>query len=92
MRRGRRPAHVISPFPQQGGKRVVAWAFEGDCDPLRIRSNTFELEWPPRSGRRARFPEVDRAAFFPPEVARRKLNPAQAELLTRLEERLRSCE
>jgi predicted NUDIX family NTP pyrophosphohydrolase len=75
---------------QKGGKRVLAWAFEGDCDPASIRSNSFEMEWPPRSGRRAKFPEVDRASFFPPELARRKLNPAQAELVTRLEEKLSS--
>jgi predicted NUDIX family NTP pyrophosphohydrolase len=73
---------------QKGGKRVVAWAIEGDLDPTLVKSNTFELEWPPRSGRRQRFPEVDRAGFFPPELARRKLNPAQAELVDRLEKTL----
>jgi predicted NUDIX family NTP pyrophosphohydrolase len=73
---------------QRGGKRVVAWAFEGDCDPASVRSNSFEMEWPPRSGKRASFPEVDRASFFSPEIARAKLNPAQAELVTRLQEML----
>ena len=73
---------------QKGGKRVIAWAFEGDCDPDAIESNTFEMEWPPRSGRRQTFPEVDRAAFFPADVARVKLNPAQAALVDRLEEAL----
>jgi predicted NUDIX family NTP pyrophosphohydrolase len=73
---------------QKGGKRVLAWAIEGNLDPTAIQSNTFELEWPPRSGRSQRFPEVDRAGFFPPEIARRKLNPAQAELVDRLEKTL----
>jgi predicted NUDIX family NTP pyrophosphohydrolase len=77
---------------QKGGKRVIAWAFEGDLDPGAIRSNTFELEWPPRSGRRRAFPEIDRADFFSPEIARRKLNPAQAELVTRLEQELEANE
>ena len=73
---------------QKGGKRVTAWAFEGDCDPSAIRSNTFEIEWPPRSGQRQTFPEVDRAQFFSPDAARVKLNAAQAELVTRLENAL----
>jgi predicted NUDIX family NTP pyrophosphohydrolase len=73
---------------QKGGKRVVAWAVEGDLEPSAVKSNTFEIEWPPRSGRRERFPEVDRADFFPPDLARRKLNPAQAELVDRLERTL----
>lgn len=77
---------------QKGGKRVLAWAVEGDLDPTRVKSNTFEMEWPPRSGRRERFPEIDRAEFFPPELARRKLNSAQAELVDRLERRLASGE
>lgn len=73
---------------QKGGKRVVAWAIEGDLDPSLVKSNTFELEWPPRSGRKQRFPEIDRAGFFSPELARRKLNAAQAELVDRLEKTL----
>lgn len=75
---------------QKGGKRVIAWAFEGDGDPaaIDIESNTFEIEWPPRSGKRQSFPEVDRADFFSPDAARVKLNPAQAELVTRLEHTL----
>jgi predicted NUDIX family NTP pyrophosphohydrolase len=70
---------------QKGGKRVVAWAVEGDLDPSRLRSNTFEVEWPPRSGRKEKFPEIDRAEFFSPAIARVKLNAAQVELLDRLE-------
>jgi predicted NUDIX family NTP pyrophosphohydrolase len=68
---------------QKRGKIVHAWAFAGDCDPAAIRSNTYELEWPPRSGRRKVFPEVDRGAFFDPDTARRKLLPAQAPFVDR---------
>lgn len=70
---------------QKGGKVVQAWAFEGDCDPGRCVSNTFRLEYPPRSGKFQDYPEADRAAFFAVAEARRKINPAQAELLDRLE-------
>ena len=73
---------------QKGGKRVTAWAFEGDCDPAAIQSNTFEIEWPPRSGKKQSFSEVDRAEFFAPDAARVKLNAAQAELVSRLEDAL----
>lgn len=68
---------------QRAGKIVHAWAFEGDCDPAQVRSNTFEMEWPPRSGRRRAFPEIDRAAFFDPDTARRKILPAQAPFIDR---------
>ena len=73
---------------QASGKRVQVWAFEGDCDPALLASNDFEMEWPPRSGRMRRFPEVDRAEFFPPDDAVRRLNRGQAELVPRLVERL----
>jgi predicted NUDIX family NTP pyrophosphohydrolase len=69
---------------QEGGKVVTAWAAEGDLDPEAIRSNTFEMEWPPRSGRTQAFPEVDRAGWFGLEAAREKLNPGQAPFLDRL--------
>jgi len=69
---------------QKGGKIVRAWAVEGDFDPDRLESNTFELEFPPRSGRRRRFPEVDRAAYFDLDTARVKILAAQAPLLDRL--------
>jgi predicted NUDIX family NTP pyrophosphohydrolase len=69
---------------QKAGKRVRAFALEGRLEPQRIQSNTFELEWPPRSGRLQRFPEVDRAAWFELADARERINPAQAELLDRL--------
>jgi predicted NUDIX family NTP pyrophosphohydrolase len=70
---------------QKGGKTVHAWAFEGDLpESFECKSNLFEMEWPPRSGRRQKFPEVDQACFFLEEVARRKIKPAQAALLDRL--------
>jgi predicted NUDIX family NTP pyrophosphohydrolase len=73
---------------QKGGKVVRAWAAEGDLDADAVRSNTFRMEWPPRSGRTAEFPEVDRAGWFGIDEARVKLSPAQAEFLDRLLERL----
>jgi predicted NUDIX family NTP pyrophosphohydrolase len=76
---------------QKGGKVVHAWAFEGDLPvDFRLRSNTFDLEWPPRSGRIAKFPEVDRAEFFPTDRAREFINEAQAAFLDRLLEILKS--
>lgn len=70
---------------QAGGKTVQAWAVEGDLDVTQAHSNTFEMEWPPRSGKMQRFPEVDRAGWFDPDTARRKLIPAQAAFVDRLE-------
>lgn len=65
-------------------KILHAWALEADVDPTKVVSNTFAMEWPPRSGRQAEFPEVDRAAWFPLAVAAEKLHRGQVELLTRL--------
>lgn len=73
---------------QKGGKVVDAWAAEADFDPAALRSNTFTMEWPPRSGAEREFPEVDRAEWFEPVEAREKLLPAQVELVDRLLERL----
>jgi predicted NUDIX family NTP pyrophosphohydrolase len=73
---------------QRGGKAVRAFALEGDLDPADIESNTVEIEWPPRSGRRLEIPEVDRAEWFTLDAASRKVNPAQVELLRRLSEQL----
>ncbi|HEY3434436.1 MAG TPA: NUDIX domain-containing protein [Solirubrobacterales bacterium] len=75
---------------QRAGKVVEAWAAEAEFDPASLDSNTFTMEWPPRSGREAEFPEVDRAEWFGLEAAREKILPAQAELLDRLMERLES--
>jgi|SRR5271166_2851440 len=69
---------------QAGRKRVMAWAVGGDFDPGTLVSNDFEMEWPPRSGERRSFPEVDRAEWFEVDTARSKINPAQSELLDRL--------
>jgi predicted NUDIX family NTP pyrophosphohydrolase len=73
---------------QKSGKRVIAWAAEGDLDADAVRSNTFTMEWPPRSGSVRSFPEIDRAGWFSLDVAREKLNPAQVAFVDRLEERL----
>jgi len=69
---------------QAGGKRVFAWALEGDLDPAGIRSNSFELEWPPNSGRTQSFPEIDRAEWFALGKAREKILASQRELIERL--------
>lgn len=79
------PFLALTPVRQRAGKLVHAFACEGDCDPAALRSNTFEMEWPPRSGQRACFPEVDRAEFFAPALARTKINPAQVALMDELE-------
>jgi predicted NUDIX family NTP pyrophosphohydrolase len=85
---GIRPAGDWIPLgsiKQKGGKIVYAWAFEGDLpDSFKLKSNTFEMEWPPRSGKHGKFPEIDQAVFFSEEVARHKINPAQIALLDRL--------
>jgi predicted NUDIX family NTP pyrophosphohydrolase len=73
---------------QKSGKVVEAWAAEADFDPAQLRSNTFAIEWPPRSGSEREFPEVDRAEWLDPARAREKILPAQAELIDRLLERL----
>jgi len=75
----------LGSIKQKGGKIVHAWAFEGDLpDSFKLKSNTFKMEWPRHSGKRQTFPEIDQAAFFSEEVARRKINPAQVVLLVRL--------
>jgi predicted NUDIX family NTP pyrophosphohydrolase len=78
----------LGEITQKGGKVVRAWAFAGDCDPARAVSNTFEMEWPPRSGRTQSFPEMDRCAFFTLKLAREKIKPTQIPLLDRLKEHL----
>ncbi|MGH7033491.1 MAG: NUDIX domain-containing protein [Stellaceae bacterium] len=75
---------ALPPVRQAGGKTVLAWALAGDLDPASIRSNEFEMEWPPKSGKRRRFPEVDRGRWFALEEARRKINKAQIALLDAL--------
>lgn len=73
---------------QRAGKVVEAWATEADFDPATLASNTFSMEWPPKSGSMQEFPEVDRAGWFGLEAAREKILPAQGEFLDRLLERL----
>jgi predicted NUDIX family NTP pyrophosphohydrolase len=79
---------ALEPIKQRGGKIVVAWAVKGDLDPARLRSLRFEMEWPPRSGRRQSFPEVDRAEWFDLPTARRKILGGQAPFLDDLVRRL----
>jgi predicted NUDIX family NTP pyrophosphohydrolase len=69
---------------QPGGKRVLAWAFEGDCDPAKLESNTCLIEWPPHSGRQLEIPEVDRGAWFSIEAARGRMFKGQEAFLDRL--------
>jgi predicted NUDIX family NTP pyrophosphohydrolase len=78
------PALDLGEIRQKNGKRVTAWALEGDLDAETITSNTFTIEWPPRSGRRQEFPEIDRAGWFTLDAARVKILAAQAPLLDRL--------
>jgi predicted NUDIX family NTP pyrophosphohydrolase len=82
------PFLPLGEIVQKSGKRVTAWAVSGDGDPAQLRSNTFEMEWPPRSGRRQDFPEVDRIEWYGLEEARRKIIAAQRLLLDRLEQAL----
>jgi predicted NUDIX family NTP pyrophosphohydrolase len=79
------PFIPLTPVKQKAGKTVHAWAFEGDCDASCVVSNTYRVEWPPKSGQWQSFPEIDRAEFFDPETARRKINPAQAAFVEELE-------
>ena len=82
------PLLPLGDIVQPSGKRISAWAFEGDADPAALRCNAFELEWPPRSGRLQRFAEIDRVEWFAKEPASTKLLPAQRILLERLEQLL----
>jgi predicted NUDIX family NTP pyrophosphohydrolase len=82
------PLVALTPGRQSGGKVVHAWAGRGDFDPARLKSNMFSVEWPPRSGRRQMFPEVDRAAWFTLAQAREKILKGQLGLLDELEARL----
>jgi predicted NUDIX family NTP pyrophosphohydrolase len=86
---GKPSGELLSPLgeiTQKGGKRVIAFAVEGDFDVTSLRSNTFEMEWPPRSGRKESFPEVDQAQWMTIAQARTKILPSQIELLQRLVE------
>lgn len=84
------PYAPLPPLKQPSGKILSVWAAEGDADPTVMQSNTFTLEWPPKSGRQRQFPEADRAAWFDLPTARQKLLVGQRPLLDRLEEMLES--
>lgn len=81
----REPFLPLGDIRQKAGKRVHAWAWEGDADPAAVTSNEMRTEWPRGSGRMITFPEVDRCAWFSPAEARLKMNAAQAEFIGRLE-------
>ena len=80
---------ALGPVRQAGGKLVYAWAVEGDCKAESIKSNSFSMEWPPRSGSRKEFPEVDRAGWFSIELARKKILEGQLMLLDELQRKLK---
>ena len=85
------PFIPLKPVKQKGGKFVHAWAFEGNWLPPAIASNTFKIEWPPRSGRQVEYREIDRAEFFDVAAARRKINVGQVALIDELEEILKEA-
>lgn len=78
----------LNPVKQKGGKMVYAWAVEGDIDPEKIKSNSFEIEWPPRSGKMKSFPEIDKAAWFHLSEAQKKIIEAQSALIKELESKI----
>ncbi len=80
------PFIELKPIKQKGGKVVHAWAFQGDCDPSAVASNTFTMEWPPKSGRLMEFPEMDRAEFFDMAAAGQKIKAAQMPLVEECEQ------
>lgn len=84
------PFVLLGSITQGGGKRVTAWAFEGDCDPRQVKSIRTQMEWPPKSGRMIEIPEIDRAEFWPIEEAMEKILAAQQPLLDSLVRRLSS--
>jgi predicted NUDIX family NTP pyrophosphohydrolase len=84
------PFIELTPVQLRSGKIVHAWAFEGDCDPAALQSNTFALEWPPRSGQRREFPEVDRAGFFTVAQAKEKMSERQFPLVEELRRKLQA--
>jgi len=77
----------LSPIKQKSGKKVFAWAVEADIDSAAIKSNLFEMEWPPKSGGKKNFPEIDRASWFTPQQAYEKILPAQIPFIEELEKK-----
>ena len=88
----RGPFLSLGSVKHKSGKTVTAWAFRGSCDPAKVKSNLFQMEWPPKSGKMAEFPEVDRASFFGMAQAREKMHAAEAEFLGRLQGLLETAE
>jgi len=84
------PFLALGSVKNKSGKTITAWAFRGDGDPAKSRSNTFRMEWPPRSGKMTEFPEIDRAAFYTLGEAKEKMNAAEGVFLERLQEVLAS--
>ncbi|MGH9575022.1 MAG: NUDIX domain-containing protein [Candidatus Acidiferrales bacterium] len=82
---------VLGSVKQKSGKTIFAWAFEGDCDPSALKSNTFTIEWPPKSGRQKEFPEIDQAGFFTVAQAKVKMHPVEFPLVLRLQDLLRDA-
>ena len=82
----------LTPIKQPSGKTIHAWAFEGDCNADAIRSNSFSMEWPPRSGRQQEFPEVDRAEWFTIEVAKEKIVKGQSGFIQELERKEKAAQ
>lgn len=80
----------LEPLRQSSGKVVYAWAMRRNLDPSGLKSNTFSMEWPPKSGKQQEFPEIDRAAWFPIEIAKRKIMKGQVDFLAQLEDNLGS--
>jgi predicted NUDIX family NTP pyrophosphohydrolase len=81
-------AQALAPCPTSGGKLILAWLVEADLDVTALKSNDFEMEWPPRSGRRASFPEVDQAAWFDPPTALWKAHKGQRPIIRDATKRL----
>ena len=79
---------ALDPIQQKAGKMVYAWAIKGDIDAAKVKSNFFEMEWPPKSGKKQSFPEIDKARWFTLSKAREKINSSQAALLEQLSEKL----
>lgn len=86
--RPRGPFLPLTPIKQRGGKQVCAWYCQGTSDVVAANSGKFTIEWPPKSGRYAEFPEIDKAEYFPLELARQKVNPAQTSFLDELQRNL----
>jgi predicted NUDIX family NTP pyrophosphohydrolase len=78
----------LTPVKQKAGKYIYAWAIKGDIDPATITCNSFSMEWPPKSGKRQQFPEVDKAGWFNVQVAKEKINPAQTLLIEELQNKV----